>query len=221
MTSDRRWLLAAFGIAALAGSAGYALNPGLEGRRELNAAVRNTGCEEETVARYTPVVRWHSLRFPQMQVEDLYKLLHQAVAGPAHSIEDPETARAWLEREWSGLGDPLPGEELFEPLSTDGRLARVNLRPWKASGRSADQVLGAFLQTAEAVSTDTLAVRVELDAIGACGERLAGGLQIGGPEVQSFFYGQAEEGYPAIHHSREYEAEYEPAYRVVLRGLLD
>jgi hypothetical protein len=156
-----------------------------------------------------------------MQVEDLYKLLHQAVAGPAHSIEDPEMAREWLEREWNSLGDPLPGEELFEPLSVDGRLARVNLRPWRAAGRSAAEVLGAFLQTAEAVSTDTSSIRFELDAIGGCGGRLSGGLRISGPEVQSFFYERAEQGYPAAHHSKEYEAEYHPAYRVVLRGLLD
>ncbi|MGW8283408.1 MAG: hypothetical protein ACWGON_08930 [Gemmatimonadota bacterium] len=221
MNSDRKGLLLALGVVALAGGTVYALHAVPEGRRELNAAVRGTGCDDETVARYAPVVRWHSARFPEIQVEDLYKLLHQAVAGPAHSIEDPEMAREWLEREWNGLGDPLPGEELFEPLSADGRLVRVNLRPWRAAGRSADEVLGAFLHTAEAVSSDTSAIRFELDAIGACGDRLSGGLRVAGPEVQSFFYERANQGYPAVHHSKKYEAEYHPAYRVVLRGLLD
>ncbi len=221
MISDRRWPVLAFAALALAAGAAYALIPVLADRQELGASVRETGCSEETIARYAPVARWHSVHFPELRVEDLYKLLHQAVAGPGHSIEDPGMARQWLDREWDSLGAPLAAEEVFEPLSADGRRVRVNLRPWRAAGRSPADLLDAFLRTAETVSPDTATVRVELDAIGACGEQLSGGLRISGPEIQSFFYDRALEGYPAIHHSKEYEKRYRPAYRVVLRSLLD
>ena len=185
------------------------------------ATTSDAGCDEEAVARYSPVVRWHADRYPAMNVEDLYKLLHQAVAGPAHSIEDPDMARRWLDREWDGLEDPLEPEEMFEPLSSDGRLVRVNLRPWRAAGYSPETVLSAFVRTAGTLPPDTARIRIELDAISACSEPISDDFRLSGLVIQSFFGDQARNGYPAIHHSEEYSRRYLPAYRVVLRSYLD
>ena len=52
-----------------------------------------------------------------MEVEDVYKLLHQSVAGPAHAIEDPDMARQWLDREWDSLGEPFENEEVILMIS--------------------------------------------------------------------------------------------------------
>ena len=179
------------------------------------------GCLEETVARVSPVVRWHSERYSELSVEDLYKLLHQAVAGPGHAIERPEMARAWLDREWSELRDPVEDEPVFEPLTADGRLVRVNLRPWRSSGREREQVLTAFLKTAEAVSPSPEEIRSSMDAVRACSGSLAGEAGIPAAQVDSLFAQLAIEGYPAVHHSPGYRRAYAPAYRVVLREYVD
>ena len=38
----------------------------------------------------------HLQRYPRMQLEDIYKLLHQAALGPEHAVQDAAIARARL-----------------------------------------------------------------------------------------------------------------------------
>ncbi len=178
------------------------------------------GCLEETVARFGPVVSWHADQYGALEARDLYKLLHQAVAGPGHAIRDPGMARDWLIREWDSLGAPHAGEQLIEPLSGDGRLVRLNLRPWRAAGRGPEDVLSAFLRTAEAISPSESEVRSSMDAIRACGATLAASAGIGAEVLDAFFAEQAAAGYPAVHHSAGYASAYVPAYRVVLGDLV-
>ncbi len=178
-------------------------------------------CAEKTVARFAPVIQQHAERYPDLQVEDLYKLVHQSVAGPAHAIDDPEMARQWLDREWDSLDEPLNAEQMFEPLSGDGRLVRVNLRPWRAAGYSPEAVLSAFVRTAKTLPPDTARIRVELDAFSACSDRFADDLSLSAQAIRSFFDDHASDGYPAVHHSEGYAQRYRPAYRVVLRSYLD
>ena len=177
------------------------------------------GCLEETAQRFVPVVSWHAARYDALEARDLYKLLHQAVAGPGHAIRDPEMARSWLVREWSSLGAPHEEEQVLEPLTGDGRLVRLNLRPWRAAGRDAEEVLVAFLRTAETVSPSESRIRAEMDAIRACSATLAAPAGIEEEDLASFFAEQAVAGYPAVHHSAGYSSAYDPAYRVVLGDL--
>ncbi len=221
-THLRAGLALTIGVLAASGAIACTSEPGAgdTGARTTTDA----GCDEETAARYAAVVRWHADHYPNLNVEDLYKLLHQAVAGPAHSIEDPDMARQWLDREWDGLEDPLEAEEMFEPLSSDGQLVRVNLRPWRAAGLAPEVVLNAFVRTAGALPPDTVRIRIELDAISACSERISDDLglsALSAQAIRTFFDDQARDGYPAIHHSEEYSRRYLPAYRVVLRSYLD
>jgi hypothetical protein len=192
------------------------------GARDLRPTSQpESGCDEETAARFAPVVQWHASHYPGMEVEDVYKLLHQSVAGPAHAIEDPDMARQWLDREWNGLGVPFENEEMFEPLSGDGRLVRVNLRPWRAAGRAPEAVLNGFIRTAGTLPPDSARIQTELDAISACGDRIAVAVRLPASEVQSFFSDRERDGYPAIHHSDGYSHRYSPAYRVVFKSYID
>jgi hypothetical protein len=168
-----------------------------------------------------PVVSWHADRYPALAVEDLYKLLHQAVAGPGHAIDNEDMARSWLEAEWSGLEQPMAGEARIEPLSPDGRLVRVNLRPWKADGRPQERLLSAFVRTAKEIAPAQDQIHGSMEKIRACIGDLARGAGIRPASVDSFFFARAKEGYPAVHHSEGYSSEYDPAYRVVLQGFLD
>jgi hypothetical protein len=86
------------------------------------------------------ILRSHFSRYPLMQVQDLYKLLHQAALGSEHAVRNPETARNWLTRELAEMGDGPP-EPLFDPISPGGEIARVHLRPFVAGGHNPDALL--------------------------------------------------------------------------------
>src|SRR5262245_56083851 len=71
---------------------------------------------------------------PKMEIEDAYKWLFHATLGGEHAVTDDEGPRQWLDREWATLGPPLAGEKEVVPLTVDGKLIRLNLRPYKARG---------------------------------------------------------------------------------------
>ncbi len=156
---------------------------------------------------FSAILSDHHARYPAMQIEDLYKLLHQGVMGSEHAVSDPAAARAWLERELGEMGAGPP-EPLTEPISPDGRLLRVHLRPYVAQGGDAEALLAAFIRTAnESHGDPRLLVRRW---------RLASGLRFfPRAEMERFFQSMQAQGFPAVHHSDTYSRLYRPAYRVV------
>ena len=91
----------------------------------------------------------HFYRYPLMQVQDLYKLLHQAALGSEHAVLDETGAQKWLESELATMGDG-PDEPLLDPISPDGSIARLHLRPCLVAGVDPQAILAAFLGTARA-----------------------------------------------------------------------
>jgi hypothetical protein len=154
----------------------------------------------------------HLQRYPRMQLEDIYKLLHQAAMGPEHAVEDAAAARARLQTEAQQLGSG-PAEPLVDPISPDGRLARVHLRTYLESGNPIDHLAAAFVDTANTypAAPDKLA-----KFCGCLGDLAAArGIPFARDKVESFFADLAARGYPAIRHSQTYRDLYHPAYRVV------
>lgn len=155
-------------------------------------------------------------RDPSVRMEDAYKWLFQATMGGEHAV-DREGAMAWLEDEWATLGAPLPGEVEWEPLTADGRLGRVNLRPYRARGGDMTKLGDAFVRSAKSFKENREALLTEWRALG---DRLRGGA-VGtltraewervDAVAKSNFYG-------AMHHSPSYEKDRKPAYRVLTRA---
>jgi hypothetical protein len=159
----------------------------------------------------------HLRRYPQMELVDVYKLLHQAAMGPGHAIHNPTSARDRLEAEVAQLGEG-PDDPIADPISPDGKLARIHLRPYLAAGHSVDVLFDAFVQTGRRHD----AAPEKLVKFCACLGDLAatGGLPSPRDEVVRYFQGIAGRAYPAMHHSDGYRAVYRPAYRVVALDLL-
>lgn len=154
----------------------------------------------------------HLKRYPLMQLDDVYKLLHQAALGPGHAIEDATAARQRLETELAVLGTG-PEEPIADVISPDGRLARIHLRPYLQAGHAADALFDAFVQTAQnyPASPDKLA-----KFCGCLGDlAAAGGIPFAQARVTDFFAGIAKSGYPVVRHSAAFRDHYKPAYRVV------
>lgn len=151
---------------------------------------------------------------PEATVEDAYKWLYQAARGGEHAAPSEEAARAWLEREWAGLGASPRDEPLVVPLRPDGAVVRLNLRPYRASGGDRELLLRAFLASARAFRGDAALFVAAWRAYG----RLLPADGEPGKDARAFAeVDRASEraGWPARHHSGAYAAARVPAYRVL------
>lgn len=158
----------------------------------------------------------HGARYPGLGLEDIYKLLHQAALGPAHAVENL-TARGRLAREATALGAG-PNEPLIDPISPDGRLARVHLRPYVEQGRDLEALADAFAATARTWSPSTDKLAKFCGCLGDLAD--AGGIAFSRSDVVAYMDARANEGWPAVHHSAAFRAAWRPAYRVVDVNLL-
>ncbi len=159
----------------------------------------------------------HLARYPAMQLDDIYKLLHQAALGPGHAVDNPAAARKRLDEELAALGSGHT-EPVKDVISPDGRLARVHLRSFMAAGGKPEALHRAFVETANSypASPDKLA-----KFCGCLGDlAAAGGIPFKQQEVVAYFDAISRNGYPAIHHSEAFRNAYQPAYRVVAIDLL-
>ena len=159
----------------------------------------------------------HSNRYPRWSVADLYKLIYQAAMGAEHAVANEAGARKWLLDEISKLGSG-PEEPLVDIISPDGAVVRVHLRPFVRAGKNSEQLLDAFLHTAHEFHGSVQLL--ENYGRNAVQEATEGIFPFNADEVAAYMGRMKENGFPAIHHSPSFEAEYCPAYRVVARDFL-
>jgi hypothetical protein len=159
----------------------------------------------------------HARRYPCWELDDVYKLIHQAAMGSEHATTDEAHAREWLTRELADLRSG-PVELLLDPISADGLIVRVHLRPFASLGLDSEALLAAFLRTGKEFrgSTD----RIEESFSEAARLARGGLLAFGETDVLSLIARMKSVGFPAVHHSAVFEAAYHPAYRVVARAFL-
>ncbi len=164
------------------------------------------------------ILKEHLFRYPVMQVRDVYKLLLQAALGCEHAVRDEASAQEWLERELTEMGDG-PDEPLFDPVSPDGEIVRVHLRPYFRAGKDPEKLLQAFVQTSRIFPGSHDRLQAFWGEINRMCEN--GLLPFEKQSIASFFGEMEARGFPAAHHSDEYMRLYRPAYRVVARALME
>jgi hypothetical protein len=169
---------------------------------------------EEGIAR---LLTDHLVRYPQMTVQDVYKLLFQVAMGAEHAVSDVKTAGRWLRHELQGLGDG-PEEPLSDPLSPDCSLVRLHLRPYVAAQGDPNALLDAFVRTAREYHGNVHT----LQHYWHIADRLAtaGLLPYTPAALQEFFTAMQARAFPAVHHSAAYTHAYRPAYRVIRHDFL-
>jgi hypothetical protein len=172
---------------------------------------------EQEEVRLRSILLQQLLRYPNMQIRDLYKLFHQAALGSEHAVGNAEAARTYLVEEMKQLGDG-PDEPIIDPISPSGDIVRVHLRPYIQAGGGMDILLNAFIRTANEFhgSINDLgrywAYAVKMVEMGDSGLDSVG--------MEKFLSTMEREGFPAVHHSDVYVESYHPAYRVVARLFL-
>lgn len=179
-----------------------------------NLVVPNSS-EEESFRR---ILALHFKRYPLMEVQDIYKLIHQASMGSEHAVQDLDITRAYLEREVNELADG-PEEPIEDIISADGQIARINLRPYLASNASLENLFEAFVRTANEFEGSTIKLkRYRSYAVQLTDES---SFAFSPSAIQALFDQLEGHGFPAVHHSASYTSAYQPAYRVILHELLD
>ena len=178
--------------------------------------LRASTCSYAT--QWREVIAAHALRYPGMGAADLYKLLHQGAMGSEHAVQSVDAARRWMDSEVASMGDGPP-EPLVDTIAPSGSHVRVHLRPFVEQGGDPVALLSAFVRTANAGTGSEEALTCALEAARMmAGERL---LPWDEAELSDYFGDRRSEGYPAVHHSESFEAQYRPAYRVVAAEFID
>jgi len=161
------------------------------------------------------LIRMHEEHRPLLRAVDVYKLLYQGIFGVGHILGEGAFER--LEAEARGLKmDEHPEEPLVEPVSVDGSMVRVNLRPYIRLGLPLDELFSAMKET-EPVNDAGEFIRTwnifkELVREGR--------LRFDLDEINELNRGLDREHIPPRHHSQAYRDAYTPSYRVVGRRLL-
>jgi hypothetical protein len=149
---------------------------------------------------------------PCSQPPDIYKFLHQAAFGSAHAVRDTAAVQNWMEREIESLNFSVE-DQLVDTLSPDGRIVRVNLRPYLKNGFKTEELLDAFIKTANQFQGSEHKFRQYWKSAEKLAEQ--GKFKFTKEELNTFFVQQKKKNFPAVHHSEEYTKKYKPAYRVI------
>lgn len=166
---------------------------------------------------FQDIILDHYSRYPQMQLKDLYKLVHQAAMGSEHAVKDIQSARQWLEREI----EILPGhsdEPVIDPITPDQSLVRVHLKPYLDSGGDPESLLRSFIRTANEYQGSKEVLKQYWECTKASTNQ--GDLPFTPGDLDSLFNHMASLDFPAVHHSEQYQVAYAPHYRVLYQGFL-
>lgn len=152
-----------------------------------------------------------------MRATDVYKLLYQGVFGVGHLFGEDTWHRLEAEARVLRL-DEQPEEPLFEGISVDGSMVRVNLRPYLRQGLPLSRLFSAMEESAPEKG------RVEefLKAWSIFKELVGSGrLMFDDEEIEELNRDLELGGCQPRHHSDAYRRAYAPAYRVVKREVFE
>lgn len=152
---------------------------------------------------------------PAAHLVDLYKYFFQDVFGPGHLVSDREGAEKYLDNELSAAKAFEPFD--YQELMYRGQFVRVNLRMVTDADISKQDLLNAFMQSAQEFKLPKVDEwRMEWTEIARVIKELKPDLP--GYNRESFMIdSMLQSGNYAVHHSRDYIRAYDPHYRLIHR----
>ena len=159
--------------------------------------------------------------YPQARLLDIYKSYFQDFMGAEHLVSDTASVKAYLEQElaMTDVNDLMPWYS--EPCGTGGNYVRVSLRAVKEGFITSDELLNAFIASANSGERATVE-----DWTARWHEIINVIEQMG---VSRPYYEQdtqfieqvLAQGKYAISHSPDYREAYAPHYRIVRRDIFE
>ena len=162
------------------------------------------------------VLRTHGEKYPKMEPADAVKLIYQNEFGGGHLIRDEEACLNYLRREYESVPRRAEGE-WTEDIGNG--ICRVMLSALDAKGMQPDTLGRIFIRSAREHRGDLTVFLQKLDLLRAL--TAEGIFGFSAEELETYLQDYAQAGYPAVSHSRTYRESYHPAYRIVLKDLLD
>ena len=170
----------------------------------------------DTIAMRSAIER-QLATYPESTLQDIYKSFYQEHFGPGHIISDTASARRYLMRELSEMGEtPSP---YFEPTGSQGDYVRVYLSAIADSLITAEQLLDAFVRSANSRQEPAVSWLEKWEAIVSIIQ--ANKMKIEGFETDLPLLTEAARNSQAVHHSRHYNVAYHPHYRIVERSIFE
>lgn len=157
------------------------------------------------------LIMGHIIRRPEMEAQDVYKLLYQGVYGVGHILSD----RAWdrlIEESESINIDDHQEEPLTEPVSPDGAMIRVNLRPYLRQQMNLEKLYEAMKISADIPGDDDKFLGFWQEFKVMVREEK---LELSWKNIGEIDLSLSDEGPKPRHHTQVYRMAYYPAYRVV------
>jgi len=170
----------------------------------------------DTVAMRSAIER-QLATYPESTLQDIYKSFYQEHFGPGHIISDTASARRYLMRELSEMGKTQ--SPYFEPTGSQGDYIRVCLSAIADSLITAEQLLDAFVRSANSRQEPTVSWMEKWEAIVSIIQ--ANKIELEGFETDLPLLTEAARNSQAVHHSRRYNETYHPHYRIVERGIFE
>ena len=155
--------------------------------------------------------------YPESTLQDVYKSFYQEHFGPGHIISDTASARRYLMRELSEMGET--SSPYFEPTGSQGGYVRVYLSAIADSLITAEQLLDAFVRSANSWQEPTVSWMEKWQAIVSIIQ--ANKIELEGIETDLPLLTEAAQNSQAVHHSRRYNEVYHPHYRIVERSIFE
>jgi hypothetical protein len=157
--------------------------------------------------------------YPESTLQDVYKSFYQEHFGPGHIINDTASARRYLMRELSEMGKTQ--SPYFEPTGSQGDYIRVYLSAVADSLITAEQLLDAFVRSANSRQEPTINWLEQWEAIVSIIQVNKNKIELEDFETDLPLLTEAARNNQAVHHSRRYNEAYHPHYRIVERGIFE
>ena len=155
--------------------------------------------------------------YPESTLQDIYKSFYQDRFGPGHMISDTASARSYLMRESLEMSEA--SAVYYEPTGSEGRFVRVYLSAVSDGLITADQLLDAFVRSANMVQETESDWETEWRSVVDIITKHD--IQVNGIKEDAPSLEKASRNHQAVHHSRVYNTVYHPHYRIVERAIFE
>jgi hypothetical protein len=159
--------------------------------------------------------------YPKSRLLDIYKSCFQDYMGAEHLVSDRQRVKAYLDEELNttSIDDLMPW--YYEPCGIDSSYYRVSIRTIKEDIITEDQLLDAFIRSANSET------RPSVESWSEHWHKMIGTIdqmKLDLPNYQEdkqFIDSVLSAGKYAISHSPDYRETYHPHYRIVERSIFE
>jgi len=185
----------------------------------IGLAIIFVSCEDTKNERIRIAVENQMAVYPKSTLKDLYKNFFQDRFGPGHLIPDTAAAGNYLRSELSSF-DKASGA-YYEPTGWEGCFFRVNLSVIKENIVPYNVYFDAFVQSANQIQPISIEQwRTEWLVIDA----VIRSMNLSLPDYEKDrieIIENLKHGEYVIHHSPQFEQNYEPHYRIIEKSIFE